>query len=86
MKTAASRARKHKKYRTVVCLAHALVATSVARWDRLNASLEMRVVSGHALSIDRKGSHDFQQMSSVQAKSFRGRRAIALGGSEGAND
>jgi len=37
-------------------------------------------------SIDRKGSHDFQQMSSVQAKSFGGRRAIALSGSEGGND
>ena len=37
-------------------------------------------------SIDRKGSHDFQQMSSVQAKSFGGGRTIALGSGEGAND
>ena len=36
--------------------------------------------------VDRKGSHDFQQMSSMQAKRFGRRCAIALGGGERGND
>ena len=68
-------------------LAHVLRYCSIPL-HRLRAALTCghRPCDGPHQSIDREGSHDFQQMSSVQAKSFGGGRTIALGSGEGAND